>query len=256
MDSAVLQRWRLGAELGARGLYGQAETIAAELLADPRAEVQALGAALAASHRRQLGDHECARVHDDQGIETWESSDLEADWPYIDLIIGRAADAIGLGELAAARAWLATAEALADFGDTRTSVRHGWVSAELALASDDPAEALRLIGELELPLARLRSPRHAVKSRLVGAVALDALDRADEARAELDRVLLDATQGMWHSLVWPAALVRGRLAQDDEERRDFYRIAQAMVEMILMDLHPSRAAAFIKTLPDEITPAA
>lgn len=256
MDSAILEQWRLGAELGARGLYGQAEAIAGELLADDRVTVRALASALIASHRRQLGDHACARFHDDRSLHEWESSDLEASWPYVDLLISRAADAVGLDELDDADYWLATADALAADGDTRTSVRYGWVQAELALARGDAAEALRSIDALELPLARLRSGRHAVKTRLIRGIVLHELGRADEAIAELDRVLAESTRAHWHSLIWQAALVRGRATADPAQQRSLYGVARAMIELILLDLHPSRAASFEDTLPPELSACA
>jgi len=252
MDSPVLQRWLIGVELGARGLYGQAEAIAAELIADVRAPIKVLGETLLASHRRQLGDHRCARVHDNAGLRAWEAADLDPDWPYVDLLVNRAADAIGLRELDDAGLWLAKASALAEAGDLRTAVRFGWVSAELALATDDPGTALRLVDELALPLARLRSRRHGVKTRLIRAVALDALGERHGALTELERVMADAADRHWHSLVWPAALVHGRLATNEAEREASFGIARSMVELIRLDLHPARAAAFEQSLPAEL----
>ncbi|WP_153505373.1 hypothetical protein [Cumulibacter manganitolerans] len=254
MDSAVLEQWRLAAELGSRGLYGQAEGIVTDLLASGDLHARVLGEALLGSHRRQLGDPACARFHDDLGLQAWEASSLEADWPYVDLLINRAADAVGLGDLDDTGYWLRTAEALAASGDPRTAVRAEWVRAELLLARDEPAAALAVLDGLQLPLARLRSPRHAVRSRMLRGSVLQALGEDDAARVELDRALADAVKGLWHSLVWPAALVRARLARDGVERDRYLDIARAMIELILLDLHPSRAAAFEATLPKEITP--
>jgi hypothetical protein len=254
MDSAVLEQWRLAAELGSRGLYGQAEGIVADLLASGDLHARVLGEALLGSHRRQLGDPACARFHDDLGLQAWEGSALEADWPYVDLLVNRAADAIGLGDLRDAEYWLQTAEALAESGDPRTAVRTGWVRAELHLARHEPAAALGVLDGLQLPLARLRSRRHAVRSRMLRGVVLQALGEDAAARVELDRALADAVKGLWHSLVWPAALVRARLAPQGVERQRYFDIARAMVGLILLDLHPSRAAAFEATLPREITP--
>lgn len=256
MDSAVRQKWRLGAELGARGLYGQAESVASELLADERISVRSLGAALVASHRRELGDYGCARFHDDQALRSWHRAGAPADWPYVDLLINRAADSIGLGELGDAEHWLSLADRFAEHGDARTTVRQGWVRADLALARQDPQGALQALDELDLPLARLRSPRHRIKTRLLRGVVLDRLGETGAAREELCRVLTAASKDGWGAIVWPAALALRRLETDPERRQSCLQTAREVIATIRLDLHPARAAAFLKTLPDELrTPA-
>lgn len=252
MDGAVRHKWRLGAELGARGLYGQAEAVASELLADERVSVRALGAALVASHRRDLGDHACARFHDEQALRAWHQTRAPFDWPYVDLLINRAADAIGLGDPGDAEQWLSLADRLAEHGDARTTVRRGWVQADLALARQDPGDARRVLDELDLPLARLRSARHRIKTRLLHGIVLARLGEDAAARVELGRVLDEATKDGWGSIVWPAALALHRIEIDPQRRADCLITAQHAIATIRLDLHPARAAAFLKTLPDEL----
>ena len=44
------------------------------------------------------------------------------------------------------------------------------------------------------------------------------------------------------------------MADDAAERARYFEIARAIIELIRLDLHPSRAAAFEATLPPEIAP--
>jgi len=175
-------RWLLGAALGALGRYGEARRALSGCLDGPYAS---LAASTLASHYRQLGRHDEAPGWDQRALEL-AGENPEALW---DARIGLAADAVGAGDLAAARARLATARCEADAGCEATAptagceaprrsneraasrhwrrrVRHGWVETEIALLAGDPTEACR-VAETALTIAEdAAAPRHVAKCLL------------------------------------------------------------------------------------------
>ena len=100
-------------------------------------------------------------------------------------MIGLAADALGVGRLAAAATLLSRAEPfVAEAPQHRLSVRRAWVAAELAMAAGDGAAAVRN-AELGVELAATTvdgSARHAAKSDVVLAAALCSAGAVDRAR--------------------------------------------------------------------------
>ena len=114
----------------------------------------------------------------------------------VDALIGLAADALGLGRLAASAALLTRASALFDGADTRPDrllIRLSWVRAELAMAGghgDDARDHARHgveLAEQALPVLR----RHRVKSDVVLAAALCSARDLAGSRAVADNALSD-----------------------------------------------------------------
>jgi hypothetical protein len=100
-----------------------------------------------------------------------------------DALIGLAADALGVGRLAAAATLLSRAEPIvAEAPRHRLSIRRAWVAAELAMAAGDGAAAVRN-AELAVELAATTvSARHRAKSDVVMAAALCSAGAVDRAR--------------------------------------------------------------------------
>lgn len=251
-EDGVLQKWALAVELGARGRYGQAYTVLEPLLDSDDPHHDAIASSVLASHRRQVCDHEAARALDQSAIDRWEAAGADIDWQYADLVVGRAADAIGMGELDDAREWLATADAvIGDGGFLRCAVRAGWVRGELAMAQGEPEEAALELEALAPMLDDLRSDRHRCKSRMLLAATYEhsSPERAVEL---LEKVLSTAKARCWHSLMWPSAYVLGRIAGDGAQQQDYYDAASAIVQAIALDLSPLDASRFVAAVPAQL----
>ena len=202
-------RWPLSAPLGAdelllravaaggQGRYASAQADLAELLRrDPPGRWVSLAMSTRASFYRQLGWHERARGWDGRALAR-AGSDSQAG---VDALIGLAADALGLGRLAASAALLSRATALLDGAGAgakappdRLRIRLSWVRAELAMAAghgDDARDHARRGVELaEQALPALR--RHRVKSDVVLAAALCSAGDLAASRAVADSALTD-----------------------------------------------------------------
>jgi hypothetical protein len=184
---------------GGQGRYASARTDLAELLRrDPPGRWVSLAMSTRASFYRQLGWHALARGWDGRALAR-AGSDAQAG---IDAIIGLAADALGLGRLAASAALLSRATALLDGASAgagaeappdRLRIRLSWVRAELAMAAghgDDARDHARRGVELaERALPALR--RHRVKSDVVLAAALCSAGDLAASRAVADAALTD-----------------------------------------------------------------
>ena len=239
-DEGPRSRWLLGAALGALGRYGEARKALSGCLDGPYAS---LAASTLASHYRQLGRHDEAPGWDQRALDL-AGEDPEAIW---DARIGLAADAVGAGDLAAARARLAAAAccgpAERHAGHWRRCVRNGWVAIEVALLGGDPSEACRL-AEAALAVAEnAAAPRHVAKCLLfLGAsrhVAGDAdagatLHRASAAAGDVGALplrwvaeyLLSQRENPEFHLARSAAAVR-KIASglpDDDRRRWLDRV--------------------------------
>src|SRR5437870_2635698 len=147
--------------MGGQGRYGAATILLHGLIAGPDQILGALAASTLASHRRQLGGHAAARAHDalayrrlaGHGVEfnVWArprfrrrcgrcgtdrllgqpSSPLSphcAPAARSDVLLGLAADALGLGRIAEARRLADLARRGPDAG-WRGRIRLGWVAA-------------------------------------------------------------------------------------------------------------------------------
>ena len=178
----VRQLWLRAVGAGGQGRYASArDDLAALLRAAPAGALASLAHSTQASFLRQLGWHQLARGWDGRAMAL-AGADPEA---AADALIGLAADALGVGRLAASATLLSRAEPLvAEAQQHRLSVRRAWVSAELAMAAGDGAAAVRN-AELGVELAATTvdgSARHAAKSDVVLAAALCSAGAVDRAR--------------------------------------------------------------------------
>lgn len=242
--ATAVERWYVAVALGGQGRYAAAAAVLEPLLVRPGVPVAvaAHAAVTLAAHRRQLGGHVAARPYDALGLRLACSVRDDAHGcllaARVDALVGLAADAVGTGApetalrlLDRANELLERANALvsvnaapgqsdcAAVGDEarsnwswRPSVRLGWVRAELALVRGD---AVGAVEPARTALERARaagSVRHALKSRIVLAVA-DAVAGADptKAVAELDAAAESAEQYGLLPLVWPARLAAADL---------------------------------------------
>lgn len=219
----VRERWLAGVVLGAQGRYARAATLLFDLL---DTEVAALAAATLASHRRQLGGHAAARRLDSFGLSC--AHDDEA---FADVLLGLAADAVGVGRIGEARRLLDRVRP----NGWRARVRAGWVAAEIELSVGETAMAVpHAEGALEVASAS-GSVRHRVKSEIVLAAAVAASDTA-MARKLVTRARDDATDLDLLSLVWPAALVLAQV--DPSEASEHCRCAALALHGVLRSADP------------------
>jgi hypothetical protein len=253
-------RWLAAVALGGQGRYAAAAAVLRPLINGRDQVLAALAGATLASHRRQLGGHAAARRLDAAALARLAAlgtppvptagspptpttgprpvrtpgfspdpydTDLGGAWS--DVLLGLAADAIGVGQLSQARRLHAAARALIDegrVGGWRAKVRTGWVGAEIELAAGRP-EAGRAGAEHAARLAgEVGARRHIVKSDLVLATTFAAggtPEGAVRAHGLLEGVLSASLRWGIFSLAWPAALVLADLAPDRGEH--FAKIA-------------------------------
>jgi len=178
---------------GGQGRYSSAHADLAELLrSESRGRRASLAMSTRASFHRQLGWHALARGWDGRALAE-AGRDSEAG---VDALIGLAADALGLGRLAASAALLTRATAVLDDAEAppaRMAIRMAWVSSELAMAAGDGDgarhHAQRGVALAEQALPGLR--RHRVKSDVVLAAALCSARDLERSRALADAALAD-----------------------------------------------------------------
>lgn len=182
------QLWLRAVAAGGQGRYDSAYRDLAQLRrGGAPGRLVSLAHSTQGSFLRQLGWHTVARGWDGRALAL-AAADPEA---RADALTGLAADALGVGRLAAAAALLARVDAVLESGAAvpdRLAVRRRWVAAELAMASGHGDVAVRHAGEaVELSRAMVvASARHRVKSDVVLAAALCSAGAADEARAVAD----------------------------------------------------------------------
>src|SRR5580693_4029996 len=171
----VRQLWLRAVGAGGQGRYASArDDLAALLRTAPAGALASLAHSTQASFLRQLGWHQLARGWDGRAMAL-AGADPEA---AADALIGLAADALGVGRLAASATLLSRAEPLvADAQQQRLSVRRAWVSAELAMAAGDGAAAVRN-AELGVELAAALCSAGAVdRARTLGEATLELTGR-------------------------------------------------------------------------------
>jgi hypothetical protein len=178
------QLWLRAVGAGGQGRYGSARKDIATLLGSaPGGRLMSLAHSTQASFLRQLGSHRLARGWDGRALRV-AGGDPEA---VADALIGLAADALGIGRLAAAATLLnRSTPIVAEARQHRLSVRRAWVAAELAMVSGDGAAAVRN-AELAAELAAVTVDgtiwaRHRAKSDVVLAAALCSAGAVDRAR--------------------------------------------------------------------------
>lgn len=197
------QLWLRAIAAGGQGRFASSHSdLAALLAACPGGWLAAAACVARASFLRQLGWHALARGWDGRAVALAGPNAADPETPELaevraDALIGLAADALGMGRLAASAALLARgtgpdAAIAASVG--RVAVRRAWVTAELAMAAGDGATAVRhaekaLESADEMDAARSGAwLRHRIKSEVVLAAALCCA--GDVGRA---RLLADAT---------------------------------------------------------------
>jgi hypothetical protein len=188
------QLWLRAVGAGGQGRYGSARNDLATLLRGaPGDRLASLAHSTQASFLRQLGWHRLARGWDGRALAL-AGADPEA---AADALIGLAADALGVGRLAAAATLLSRAEPIvAQAPQHRLLVRRAWVAAELAMVAGDGAAAVRN-AEVAVELAATTvdgsvSARHCAKSDVVLAAALCSAGAVDRART-VGEVTLELT---------------------------------------------------------------
>ncbi len=188
------QLWLRAVGAGGQGRYGSARNDLATLLRSaPADRLASLAHSTQASFLRQLGWHRLARGWDGRALAL-AGADPEA---AADALIGLAADALGVGRLAAAATLLSRAEPIvAQAPQYRLLVRRAWVAAELAMVAGDGAAAVRN-AEVAVELAATTvdgsvSARHCAKSDVVLAAALCSAGAVDRART-VGEVTLELT---------------------------------------------------------------
>ncbi|UQX12248.1 hypothetical protein [Candidatus Mycobacterium methanotrophicum] len=174
------QLWLRAVGAGGQGRYASARNDLASLLRSaPGDRLASLAHSTQASFLRQLGWHRLARSWDGRALAL-AGTDEEA---VGDALIGLAADALGVGRLAAAATLLSRAEPIvAQAPQHRLSIRRAWVAAELAMAAGDGAAAVRHAEDAVELAATTVSARHRAKSDVVLAAALCSAGGVDRAR--------------------------------------------------------------------------
>lgn len=201
------QLWLRAVAAGGQGRYNTAYGDLAQLRRDGApGRLVSLAHSTQGSFLRQLGWHTVARGWDGRALAL-AAADPEA---RADALTGLAADALGVGRLAAAAALLTRVDAVLESGAAvpdRLAVRRRWVAAELAMASGHGNVAVRHASDaVELSRAMVvASARHRVKSDVVLAAALCSAGAADEARAVADAALDESARLGLTPLRWALA---------------------------------------------------
>jgi hypothetical protein len=235
-------RWLLGVSLSASGRFGGALATLDPLVrfsgpvSTERRLFAALGAATMASVQRQLGRHSVARAYDEHGLVLGEDA-AEA---VFDCRLGLAADAVGLGDADRAVSELALAEALSAHRPDwwRQRVRAGWVRAEIALLTGDPAAA-KTAAQAAVTLAEASgAPRHVAKGLLFEGVALVESGSYDEAVGVMRRAAMLAESLGAVPLVWPTRAMLGALVADTSmaESDSSFEAARLAAQFVADDL--------------------
>lgn len=201
------QLWLRAVAAGGLGRYASANAALTDLLRDcPDPRLTSLALSTRASFLRQLGWHWSA--HDWDG-RAWAVADAGPE-AGIDALIGLAADALGVGRLAASADLLDRASSLAQSAaglPPRLQIRLAWVRAELAMAGGHGPAA---VGHAEcgVDLAAAALPglrRHRIKSDVVLAAALCCAGDLAASRAVADAALDAAEHYRLIPLKWALA---------------------------------------------------
>ncbi len=242
-DASTAALWLMGVSLGACGRYGTAITTLTPVLEAGEAAASgsprlfgALAGASLGSIRRQLGRHTEARELDQRGLALTEGTGEAA----FACLLGLAADAVGLGEVAVAHENADQAEALLPDRPTewwRQRVRLDWVRAEIALLEEDPETAVDAAEAAVERAERSRAPRHVAKSLLFQGVA--QIQNGDLEGAAALRRAATLAEGLGAlPLVWPSRALLGALldGSDDAESSASLGAARTAVLAIAGDL--------------------
>jgi hypothetical protein len=182
--------WLRAVAAGGQGRYSSARAdLAALRRRQPSGPLASLALSTEASFLRQLGGHRLARGWDGRALALATPGEAT-----VDALVGLAADALGVGRLAASARLLGrAAEALEDAVPPRLAIRLAWVGTELAMAGGQGEAALhharRGVELAEAALPELR--RHRVKSDVVLAAALCSAGAPEHSRDVADAALAD-----------------------------------------------------------------
>lgn len=209
------QLWLRAVAAGGQGRYGAARTDLAELLRHaPTARWVSLALSTQASFLRQQGWHRRAAGLDGRANAV-AGGDADGDSEAgVDALAGLAADALGVGRLAAAAVLLDRAvgrHGRADDPPPRLAVRLAWVRAELAMAGADGRLACSAASEA-VELAGAAAPalhRHRIKSEVVLAAALCCAGDLPASRRVADAALDDTETARLVPLRWALACLLG-----------------------------------------------
>ncbi|MGE2718180.1 hypothetical protein [Mycolicibacterium celeriflavum] len=222
------QLWLRAVAAGGQGRYASARVDLAELFRAIGPE-RALAHSTEASFLRQLGWHARARRWDGRALAL-AGSDVEA---AADALIGLAADALGVGRFAAAaRALDRAADLMADSPQQRLRVRLGWVSAELAMARGEGAEAVGHARGAVDAAAGLGSVRHAVKSAVVLAAARCSAGDLDGARSVADAALDETQRFGMVPLQWALACLLADIGSAEHPAQDMVALRDACADTV------------------------
>lgn len=176
-------RWLRAYLLAATGAFSDAETIARELIEHPDRVVRARATVTLGSVLRQTDRHAEALDIESAALSAPSTADLRKH-----LLIGSAADSVGLGDLAGVDAALAQVGSEL-VGGWRAGVRLRWVRCERELLASDPSEAARWARRALALAERAEARRHQAKSLLfLGAALREVVARSGGARAREARV--------------------------------------------------------------------
>lgn len=178
---------------GGQGRYASARADLNRLRrADPTGPLASLALSTRASFLRQLGWHWSAHRWDGEALAIAGAGARAAE-ARVDALAGLAADALGVGRLAASAVLLDRARDLlagAECPPPRLAIRLAWVGAELAMMGGDGATAVAHARH-GVELAEHAGQRHRVKSDVVLAAALCTAGDLPASRTVADAALAD-----------------------------------------------------------------
>lgn len=228
--SAPHDRWLRAVAAGGQGHYGSALAELDEIVRTERpCPTISLAHSTRASFLRQLGGHDLARRWDGRAW-TLAGADPEAGG---DALVGLAADALGVGRLAASSRLLQRARELLDASaPPRQPIRLGWVSAELAMADGDGATAV-VHAEGAVGLAdTLGSIRHAIKSQVVLSAALCCAGRLDDARKIADAAFAETARSGLVPLRWALGCLLADIGSTTHSAQQVVAIRDAAADTV------------------------
>lgn len=239
--------WLLGVCRTTIGAYGPALQGLSAAAADPQvpAELRALPASAVGVVQRQLGRHAEAKAWDEGALEAAAgNAEVEGE-----ALLGLGSDAVGLGDLHAARDALRAAEAHVAKRPLwwRQQIRLDWLRAEVALLGENPDEA-RSAGQRAVAAAETaNAPRHVAKSLLFTGVAAAQQGQQKAAVSLLARAAVLAEGLGARPLVWPSrgllsALLATTAPQDAQRSLE---TARSVIRAIAAELPPVLAEPWL-----------
>jgi len=239
--NSTAELWLRAVAAGGQGRYSSARAdLAALRRRESAGPLASLALSTEASFLRQLGCHRLARGWDGRALACAEAAGATAAGAEaaIDAVIGLAADALGVGRLAASASLLEHADAMLSRTGApppRLAIRQAWVGAELAMAAGDGGAALnhaeRGVELAEQALPRLR--RHRVKSDVVLAAALCSAGTFERSRAVADAALAETQTYGLVPLRWALACLLADIGSAAHTREEMAAIRDGCAEVVM-----------------------